>query len=555
MRWTCNRLGGASGLTSRSRRPCQRHPVVLAGVVLLALGTPERAFPQCQLGNPSFEIPGPAGQPFGGWTTFGLVDTCARASHGHVAARIHGTGGGGWDLSGLWQPLDSNPGEIWAVGGRVAHFGASPLTGSSVALVNVEWRSAADELIGFDSYPVATAGSPPDEDLPFSLSSSLAPPGTTRIRLVLGLLQEPGQPAPLVCFDQITCWETSPPDLDDAQWVDFPGGRHVEFAGRDWRVKGPGWYGPGPNLFSDSHACVSVDPQGRLHLGIRFQESAWRCSEVALEDTLGYGDYIFTTVGALDQLHVRTVFGLFLWQYGPCYNVADSWWNPNNEFDIEFSRWGDPANAVGQFVAQPWDWAGNISRFDAMFAADEVSSHAFRWLSDRVECRSWRGGPQDEAPETLIHQLTYAGPHIPRPEQPRVHLNLWQAGAAPDTEQEVVLETFTFVPAGGSTDLSPPAVPRPHSPILRLHPPAPNPGNPGMTIRYALTEAGSVEVAIFDLTGRRVRTLAQGPRPAGLHATQWDGRNDAGTGVAGGLYLCRLRQGARAEVQRLLLIP
>jgi hypothetical protein len=529
--------------------------LALAGWLGVAAGLPGPAHAQCQVANPSFEIAGSGGQPFGGWSTFGVVDSTGWAVHGQVAARIHGPGGGGWNLAGLWQALDSVPGEVWAVTGHVAQEASAPLTGSSVALVNVEWRDSTDGLIGYESFPVADAGSAQDEYLAFSVESPPAPAGTATVRLVLGVLQGPQDPTPTACFDHLAMTGSASPDPDEAQWVDFPGGRVVEFAGRGWRVKGPGWYGPGPNLFSDSQACVSVDHQGWLHLAMRHEEDAWRCSEVALEDTLGYGDYIFTTVGALDQLHVRTVLGLFLWQYGTCDDPGGAWWNPYNEFDIEFSRWGNPANAIGQFVAQPWDWAGNIDRFDAVFGPEEVASHAFRWLPDRVECRSWRGGPLDEAPETLIHSWTYSGPHIPRPEQPRVHLNLWQAGAPPDAEQEVVLADFTFTPMGGSTGLPPRPSSHRGATAGLLQPPTPNPANPGATIRYVLPGASRVDVAIYNLRGARVRTLAQGTRPAGGHGVTWNGRDDAGLPVAGGIYFCRLRLEDHEEVCRLLVLP
>ncbi len=169
-----------------------------------------------------------------------------------------------------------------------------------------------------------------------------------------------------------------------------------------------------------------VDASDQLHLTVQNNFGNWYSSEIALVDPLGYGDYVFTTQGRLDLLDPNVVFGLFIWEYEPCYDPSYLWWNPDNEFDIEFSRWGNPASAIGQFVAQPYDWPGNLNRFDATFSSNEITSHAFRWLHDRVECRSWRGGPLDEATSAQIYSWTYTGPHIPRPEQPRVHLNLWQ---------------------------------------------------------------------------------------------------------------------------------
>ena len=118
------------------------------------------------------------------------------------------------------------------------------------------------------------------------------------------------------------------------------------------------------------------------------------------EEALGYGDYILTTVGRLDLLDPQAVLGIFLWEYGPCWDDSYTWWNAFNEIDIEYSRWQNPSSDIGQFVAQPYDWPGNISRFDATFGEGEVTSHAMRWLPDRVEYRVWRGGPTTSRPRT-----------------------------------------------------------------------------------------------------------------------------------------------------------
>ena len=66
--------------------------------------------------------------------------------------------------------------------------------------------------------------------------------------------------------DQATFDEIGPPSIDDIQWNDFPGGRTISFSGYNWRVKGPGIYGPGPNRFSDAADIVWVDAGGQHHL-------------------------------------------------------------------------------------------------------------------------------------------------------------------------------------------------------------------------------------------------------------------------------------------------
>jgi len=77
----------------------------------------------------------------------------------------------------------------------------------------------------------------------------------------------------------------------------------------------------------------------------------------------------------------------------------------------------------------------------------------------------------------------------------------------------------------------------------RLLAPVPNPFNPSTAIRYHLPAGGAVRVAVFDLAGRRVRTLVHDERPRGDHEAFWDGRDDSGREVGSGTYLVRLESG------------
>lgn len=525
-----------------------RTPSRLAlALLLIVLLAPRPARAQCILANPSFEMLGTGGVVFNGWNQFGSVGAAGGAVHGARAARVSGPDTGSWGTSGYWQPFDTESGERWTASVYVKHSAANPLTGQSKAILNVEWRDASDNLISYESHAVADAATPTDHYALVSVTSQAAPANAVKARLLLGVLQAPGDPVPDVYYDQATFESLAPPTLDALQWGDFPGGQTRLFQGRIWRVKGPGYYGPGPSNFGDSGSCVWVDAEDRLHLTVQKIGSTWYSTEVALVDELGYGDYVFTTRGRLDLLHPNVILGFFIWQYGPCYDSAYLWWNPYAEFDIEFSRWGNIANPIGQFVAQPYDYPGNLSRFAATFADGEITSHAFRWLPDRVECRSWRGGPLDEATSPVIYSWTYAGPHVPRPEQPRVHMNLWQLnGNPPSAYQEVIIDEFLFVPACGDpycvVDV-PPGAPAPGA-ATRLAEARPNPFTDRTALRFVLARAGEARIDVYDVAGRRVRALVGGVLPAGPHELEWDGRDDAGRQVPPGVYLYRLRTAA-----------
>jgi len=105
------------------------------------------------------------------------------------------------------------------------------------------------------------------------------------------------------------------------------------FSGYSWiRKDARCLAGPGPNLFSPDNAWV--DGSGNLHLAITRDGSDWRCAELYLTRSLGYGEYRVHTMGRVDLLDPRMVFGLFTW---------DPWAPPHHrEMDIELSRWSDP---------------------------------------------------------------------------------------------------------------------------------------------------------------------------------------------------------------------
>ncbi len=83
----------------------------------------------------------------------------------------------------------------------------------------------------------------------------------------------------------------------------------------------------------------------------------------------------------------------------------------------------------------------------------------------------------------------------------------------------------------------------------------PNPFNPRAQIRFVLSEPAPVDLVVYDAAGRVVRTIASGETlAAGEHERAWNGRDDAGRVVGGGVYHARLRAGGDAETVRLVLL-
>ncbi len=101
-------------------------------------------------------------------------------------------------------------------------------------------------------------------------------------------------------------------------------------------------------------------------------------------------------------------------------------------------------------------------------------------------------------------------------------------------------------------DLGPPslvAVPA----VFALLPSRPNPARGRALIPFEIPGEANVELKLFDVAGRVVKTLASGPLGAGPHEVWWDGTTDGGSPARPGTYFYRLRAGGQKAVRALIL--
>ncbi len=82
----------------------------------------------------------------------------------------------------------------------------------------------------------------------------------------------------------------------------------------------------------------------------------------------------------------------------------------------------------------------------------------------------------------------------------------------------------------------------------------PNPFNPGTAISFQLSAISTVELKIYDVAGRLVRTLVSENKAPGSYTVQWDGRDDRGAPVASGVYLYRLEAGSYRAARKMVLM-
>ena len=87
----------------------------------------------------------------------------------------------------------------------------------------------------------------------------------------------------------------------------------------------------------------------------------------------------------------------------------------------------------------------------------------------------------------------------------------------------------------------------------------PNPFNPETWIPFELAKDANVQIHIYDVSGRLVRTLNLGYCPVGYYVNRskagyWDGRNSLGERVVSGLYMYRLTSGDFSAIRRMVIM-
>jgi hypothetical protein len=88
----------------------------------------------------------------------------------------------------------------------------------------------------------------------------------------------------------------------------------------------------------------------------------------------------------------------------------------------------------------------------------------------------------------------------------------------------------------------------------RLFQNEPNPFNPRTVLRFSTAAKGKVAVEIFDVSGRKVKTLVSEAVEPGLHTAVWDGTDDAGRRVGSGLYWSQLTAGDYVSTKKMILL-
>ncbi len=218
----------------------------------------------------------------------------------------------------------------------------------------------------------------------------------------------------------------------------------IEFSGHVWNVKQTcgGTANPGPCHYVDGEDDIWVDDDGYLHLRAYGSSSGstWYCTEIYLDEPLGYGEYRWVLGSDVSSMDPNAVLGLCTFDTMGTY--------PYGEIDLEFSRWGDPDDPTNaQYVVQPY-----TSAFYYRFTVDGSYpvTHKFRWEDDDVLFRSFAGDTAyPESAEAQIDCQDYASSKVPDAGNEVARANLWWFtghGSETGASEEVVIRSFRFVP-------------------------------------------------------------------------------------------------------------
>jgi hypothetical protein len=109
-----------------------------------------------------------------------------------------------------------------------------------------------------------------------------------------------------------------------------------------------------------------------------------------------------------------------------------------------------------------------------------------------------------------------------------------------------------LVGSGGATDVRPTDLPAPGE--LTLWQNSPNPFRGETTIRFDVPHDGVVDLAVFDIGGRRVANLLSGAIVSGRHVATWNGRDVEGRRTAAGVYFVRLTTAERTVTKDMVLL-
>jgi hypothetical protein len=210
--------------------------------------------------------------------------------------------------------------------------------------------------------------------------------------------------------------------------------------------------------------------------------------------------------------------------------------------------------SVGDFSANVFALDGgcpDIREYNGLGATgNAVVTHRFRSGPTLYEGAAVMNSNAGESWNTILTSFPWhdirdpdSGPEFPQPEDQLL-----------STILTGVLPVDCLAVQDPTTDAGDPGGPGIPPLQTSLHQNVPNPFNPTTMIRFDLAEHAHVELRIFDVSGRQVRTLVNQSLDRKRHTVVWDGRDDAGVPVSSGVYFYRLEAGSFSTTRKMVVM-
>jgi hypothetical protein len=204
----------------------------------------------------------------------------------------------------------------------------------------------------------------------------------------------------------------------------------------------------------------------------------------------------------------------------------------NRRFDV-FRSWDARQKVRDEGGKGMWDDTGKyrqqfgspiFSRSDIFMVTKESQGGKIR--IEMVIPKNEKAGLRVHSGKDIGFALDYTAPNANRPRATNTRATTYDK------------DSFVYLTLG---DEGVPAEEPPKKPLATtLKKSYPNPFRSATTVEYVLAENGPVRLTVYDLMGRRVKTLVSERQAAGRHAVRWKGTNAGGAPVASGVYLYRL---------------
>ncbi|MBU1698937.1 MAG: VCBS repeat-containing protein [Candidatus Eisenbacteria bacterium] len=273
--------------------------------------------------------------------------------------------------------------------------------------------------------------------------------------------------------------------------------------------------------------CVDVENDGDLDIYLINNQER---SRIYLND--GSGNFVEDT------------HGLFMWED---YTTTNAWADYDNDGDLD-TYFGVTFPANSNTLAQN-NSAGGRHYLQVKLAG--AASNACG-IGARVRIVTGRGIQVREIKADRLQQSLIAHFGLGSETLVTSLQVFWPGGTVQESLMVAADQQITIlekVSSGAGESVQPLST--------KLYPNAPNPfrATTPTLIRYDLRQSAPVSLMIYDLAGRRVKSLLSGIEQApGSHPIHWDGRDDYGHQVAPGVYFYRLNAGAYRESRRMLLM-